>query len=73
MKRLTPIRAIRKYCLGCSGESWLEVKLCVIEDCPLYPYRFGKRPTTPHHPTGATIKTRKKATRVGIKSQEMVS
>lgn len=43
-KLLTPIKAMRKYCLECSGDSYNEVKLCVIPDCPLYPYRLGKRP-----------------------------
>ena len=41
---LTPIKAIRKHCLSCSGESPKEVRLCVIKDCPLYPYRLGKNP-----------------------------
>lgn len=40
----TPIRAIRAYCLGCSNGSSREVRLCPLSDCPLYPYRFGKRP-----------------------------
>lgn len=45
-KILTPFRAIRANCLICSGGSSNEVKLCPIKDCPLYPYRFGKRPQT---------------------------
>ena len=44
MKRLTPIRAIRAKCLECSGDSAKEVRLCPIKKCPLYLYRFGKRP-----------------------------
>lgn len=44
MKRLTPVRAIRLKCLDCSAGSSNEVKLCLIEDCPLYKYRFGKNP-----------------------------
>lgn len=44
MALLTPIKAIRAYCLGCSGGSYLEVRECVIPKCPLYPYRMGKRP-----------------------------
>ena len=43
-KFLTPIKAMRKYCYECSGFSFSEVKLCNIPDCPLYPYRLGKRP-----------------------------
>jgi hypothetical protein len=42
----TPMKAIRKKCLDCSGNSSLEVELCLIKDCSLYPYRFGKRPQT---------------------------
>jgi len=44
MKRLTPMQAIRAKCLDCCGGSAKEVRLCTIEKCPLYPYRFGKRP-----------------------------
>ena len=42
----TPIRAIREYCLECSGGSNVEVKLCALERCPLYAFRFGVRPAT---------------------------
>ena len=45
MKVLTPIKAIRAYCIECSGGMTKEVKLCLVENCPLYPYRMGKRPT----------------------------
>jgi len=41
---MTPLKAIRKNCLDCSGGSPKEVKLCHIEDCPLYQFRFGKNP-----------------------------
>lgn len=41
---LTPIKAIRAKCLDCSNDSFLEVKECAVNNCPLYPYRFGKRP-----------------------------
>ena len=44
MKKLTPMKAIRAYCLECSGDSFRNVKLCVMSDCPLYPYRMGRRP-----------------------------
>lgn len=43
---LTPLKAIRKKCLECSNYQYKEVELCPIKDCPLYPYRFGKRPST---------------------------
>ena len=44
MARLTPLKAIRKKCLDCSGYSSNEVKLCPVDDCPLYQYRFGTNP-----------------------------
>lgn len=40
----TPLKAIRAKCLECSCGSSVEVKLCPIEDCPLYEFRFGKNP-----------------------------
>lgn len=44
MAKLTPIKAIRKKCLNCSNEQWIEVKRCPIEECPLWEYRLGRRP-----------------------------
>jgi len=41
---LTPLKAIRAKCIDCSGGSIKEVKLCVIPECPLYPFRFGRNP-----------------------------
>ena len=43
----TPIKSIRLKCLDCCCGSSKEVGLCKIEGCALYPYRFGRRPTTP--------------------------
>lgn len=44
MKKLTPMKAIRAKCLDCSANNFNEVRLCPVKECPLYPYRFGKRP-----------------------------
>ena len=44
MKKLTPMRAIRGKCLDCCCGSPAEVRMCPAENCPLHPYRFGKRP-----------------------------
>lgn len=44
MNKLTPIKAIRAYCLECSGGQPSEVRNCLIVECPLYSYRFGKNP-----------------------------
>ena len=41
----TPLKSIRKKCLDCSCGSRKEVRECPIIQCPLYPYRFGRRPT----------------------------
>jgi hypothetical protein len=41
---LTPMKAIRKNCIDCSCGSLKDVKECIIKDCTLYQYRFGKNP-----------------------------
>ena len=45
MNKLTPLKAIRVHCIDCSGYSPKEVRLCVIPQCPLYPYRMGTNPS----------------------------
>jgi hypothetical protein len=40
----SPLKAIRKFCLFCSGDSPKEARLCTAKDCPLYPFRLGKNP-----------------------------
>jgi len=49
-KRLTPVQAIRAKCLECSGGSYKEIRLCVIPDCPPYPFRMGKNPNRRRQP-----------------------
>ncbi len=45
---MTPVKSIRKYCVDhCMCKQPREVKLCPCKNCPLWPYRMGKRPTTP--------------------------
>ena len=46
MKKLTPMKAIRQKCLECACGSSIEVRLCPCAECPLYQYRFGRRPKT---------------------------
>ena len=41
---MTPLKAIRRNCLECSGGSAGEVKNCIITDCVLYPFRLGRNP-----------------------------
>lgn len=43
-KKLTPLKAIRAKCIDCSGGVPKEVRECPIKDCPIYPYRMGRRP-----------------------------
>lgn len=40
-KRLTPLKAIRKYCMWCCLENNIEVKQCPVTKCAIHPYRFG--------------------------------
>lgn len=44
-KKLSPLQAIKEKCKDscCCGDtkSWKE---CSVQNCPLWPYRFGKRP-----------------------------
>lgn len=44
MKKLIPVRSIRKKCLSCMIESADQVNRCHLEKCPLWAYRFGKKP-----------------------------
>lgn len=44
MPGITPMKAIRKKCLDCCCGSTNEVRLCTVKKCPLYVYRYGKRP-----------------------------
>lgn len=41
----TPIKAIRAKCIDCCAGQVSEVRKCPVEDCPLHPYRMGKRPS----------------------------
>ena len=43
IKEVTPIKAIRKFCLECAGSRG-EVKKCGNLECSLFSYRFGKNP-----------------------------
>lgn len=39
-----PVKAIRAKCLDCCVQQINEVKDCPAQDCPLWPFRFGKNP-----------------------------
>ena len=40
----TPLRAIKKHFLECSGYEKKQVRECAIKDCVLFPYRKGTNP-----------------------------
>lgn len=44
MKVLTPLKAIRAKCKECCCGQLKEIELCNLTECPLWPYRTGKRP-----------------------------
>lgn len=50
--KITPLRAIKKHCLECSGYEKKHVRECEIKDCVLYSYRQGTNPNR----KGCTIK-----------------
>ncbi len=43
-KKTTPLKAIRLKCLDCCCNSSKEVSLCIIPECPLFQFRYGKNP-----------------------------
>ena len=40
----SPLKAIREKCIDCCAGQVGEVRLCTVEKCPLWPFRFGKNP-----------------------------
>lgn len=44
-KQLTPVKAIRAKCIDCCCGEKKEIRECNMIECPLWPYRMGKRPT----------------------------
>ncbi len=64
MSDLTPIKAIRKNCLECSGGLSNVVKWCPCDGvhstrCHLWPYRFGMRPDSVRRKHGEMFVTPK--------------
>jgi len=46
IKTISPLRAIRKKCLDCCGEQFLDVKTCPVLVCSLWKFRLGLHPFT---------------------------
>ena len=44
MKKMTPVKSIRAKCIDCCCGDLREVRECPIKNCPLWPYRMGRRP-----------------------------
>jgi hypothetical protein len=40
----SPLRAIRKKCIDCSGDNLAEARSCEAVSCPLWPFRAGRHP-----------------------------
>jgi len=40
----SPIKAIRRNCVECSGGSEGEARKCTATMCPLWPFRMGRNP-----------------------------
>ena len=45
MKNITPLKAIRAKCLDCTNKQPSEVRRCLVDNCPLFNYRFGHNPS----------------------------
>ena len=49
----SPMKAIRAWCVDCSGGQPSETRKCVAVKCPLWPYRMG---FSPYHAKSALAK-----------------
>lgn len=65
MRVLTPIKAIRAKCMDCSNNQFKEIRFCPIDDCPLYPYRMGRRPKRVGTKSEDSVSCSKLPSRVG--------
>lgn len=44
MKKITPLKSIRLFCLECMGEAPGLVRECPAANCALHAYRMGRNP-----------------------------
>ena len=61
---MTPMKAIRAKCLDCCGGVYKMVRECTAPNCPLWPYRLGRRPKINPTPENTAI-SREEATNPG--------
>ena len=59
---LTPLKAVRAYCLWCCLGSSPEVRICPSEKCALWPYRHGHNPKRARTSLTATYTVDEKST-----------
>jgi len=52
----TALKAIKRYCLDCSGGSKSELRNCKWVTCPLHPFRFGTNPNRKMSPAKRKIR-----------------
>ncbi len=67
--KLTPLKAIKKHCLECSGYEKKQVRECEIKECVLFPFRLGSNPNR----QGCTIKKNTASTTGFEKADDYVS
>ena len=73
---VSPMQAIRRRCLDCSGHQLAEVKLCEAVTCPLWPFRAGRHPYTrkglqqadsdPSHSGGSQVPASRSFSGIGL-------
>jgi hypothetical protein len=60
----TRVKAIKRYCLDCSGNSRADVRKCQRVACELYPFRLGKNPNRKMGPEQRAIAAARLGTNV---------
>lgn len=72
-----PVKAIRAKCLDCCCGNPNEVRLCTVESCALFPFRFGKNPyrkeMTPEQKAAKAALMRRTLYTMGEKSTNSIS
>jgi len=69
----TALKAVRAYCLECSGYSANEVRLCELKHCKLYKFRSGKNPNIKRELTPVQREAQAERLRVAREKKEVVN